>query len=79
MCPQKRGKITARGAEASAILYSMVETAKANGLSPYAYLKYLLEQLPNIDLEDPSALDMLMPWSSELPTLCRGGKPGSQA
>ena len=70
---------TARGAGASAILYSMVETAKANGLSPYAYLKYLLEQLPNIDLEDPSALDMLMPWSSELPALCRGGKPGSQA
>ena len=70
---------TARGAGASAILYSMVETAKANGLSPYAYLKYLLEQLPNIDLEDPSALDMLMPWSSKLPALCRGGKLGSQA
>ena len=70
---------TARGATASAILYSMVETAKENGLSPYAYLKYLLEQLPNIDLEDPAELDRLMPWSNELPALCRGGKPGNQA
>jgi len=40
---------TAGGATASAILYSMVESAKENGLSPYAYLKYLLEQLPNTD------------------------------
>jgi transposase len=57
----------------------MTETAKENGLSPYAYLKYLLEQLPNIDLEDPAELDRLMPWSNELPALCRGGKPGNQA
>ena len=70
---------TARGARASAILYSMVETAKENGLSPYAYLKFLLEQLPNIDLDDPAELDKLMPWSGELPALCRGGKPGNQS
>jgi hypothetical protein len=36
----------------------MTETAKENGLSPYAYLKYLLEQLSNIDLEDPAELDL---------------------
>ncbi len=70
---------TARGATASAVLYSMAETAKENGLSPYAYLKYLLEQLPNIDLGDTAELDKLMPWSGELPALCRGGKPGNQA
>jgi transposase len=70
---------TARGASASAILYSMTETAKENGLSPYAYLKYLLEQLPNIDLGDTAEFDKLMPWSGELPALCRGGKPGNQA
>jgi transposase len=69
---------TARGATASAILYSMTETAKENGLSPYAYLKYLLEQLPNIDLENPAELDLLMPWSGELPPYCRGGKQGNQ-
>lgn len=70
---------TARGATTSAILYSLVETANANSLSPYAYLKYLLERLPNIDLEDPAELDKLMPWSNELPAFCRGGKPGNQA
>jgi len=57
----------------------MVETAKKNGLSPYAYLKYLLERLPNIDLNDPDELDLLMLWSDDLPALCRGGKPGHQA
>jgi transposase len=35
-----------RGAEASAVLYSLVETAKANGLEPYWYLRYLFELLP---------------------------------
>ncbi len=37
---------TVKGARASATLYSLVETAKANGLEPYAYLKNLFEQLP---------------------------------
>ena len=36
-----------KGAKASANLYSLIETAKANGLEPYAYLKRLLTQLPN--------------------------------
>jgi len=35
-----------RGAEASANLYSLIETAKANGLEPYAYLRFLFERLP---------------------------------
>ena len=35
-----------RGAEASAFLYSLIETAKANGLKPYAYLRHLFDQLP---------------------------------
>ena len=37
---------TPRGAHASAALYSLVETAKANGLEPYAYLRYLFSRLP---------------------------------
>ncbi len=37
---------TPAGAEASAILYSLVETAKANHLDPYKYLRYLFEKLP---------------------------------
>jgi len=41
---------TPRGAKASATIYSIVETAKENGLNPFAYLQYLFEQLPNIEL-----------------------------
>jgi IS66 C-terminal element len=45
---------TARGAKASTIIYSIVETAKANGMKPLAYLQHLFEQLPQIaDSTDP--------------------------
>ena len=62
---------TPSGATASAIIYSLVETAKGNGLSPLAYLTYLFEQLPQIDLSDLTALDTLLPWSATLPDACR--------
>ena len=45
------------GANASAILYSLIETAKANGLTPFNYLIYLLEELP----KQPEELEYLMP------------------
>ena len=35
-----------QGARASAAIYSLIETAKANGLEPYWYLKYLFQHLP---------------------------------
>ena len=41
---------TPQGAEASCIIYSIVETAKRNNLIPYEYMKYLLEQMPGIPL-----------------------------
>ena len=53
---------TARGAQASAILYSLVETAKANGLTPFDYLKRLLEELP----KQPESVDHLLPWNISL-------------
>lgn len=59
------------GAKASATIYSIVETAKLNGLNPFYYLKYLLEQLPNTKLTSPEALDHLLPWSETLPEECR--------
>jgi transposase len=61
---------TPRGARASAIIYSIVETAKANGLNPYYYLRYLFEQLPNMDMTDENALDKLLPWSTTIPVNC---------
>ncbi|MCD6123242.1 MAG: IS66 family transposase [Spirochaetales bacterium] len=40
------------GAFASATIYSLIETAKANGLEPYRYLKYLFTELPTTEVED---------------------------
>ena len=50
---------TANGAQASAILYSLIETAKANGLIPFDYLKLLLEEIPR----QPDDIDRLLPWN----------------
>ena len=62
-----------RGAEASAGLYSIIETAKANGLEPYWYMRYLLENLPCCTNDDE--LKALMPnrLSSETLAAFRGG------
>lgn len=62
---------TPKGATASAIIYSVIETAKANQLSPFHYLTYLFKKLPNIDLNDTDQLDALLPWSERLPEACR--------
>ena len=51
------------GASASAVLYSLIETAKANGLKPYAYLRYLFDRLPGAKTDQdyrnlmPQAID----------------------
>lgn len=55
-----------QGANASCIIYSIVETAKLNNLIPYEYLKYLLEQMPGLRLNDEN-LQSLMPWGEQLP------------
>ncbi|SHK22789.1 transposase [Geosporobacter subterraneus DSM 17957] len=56
-----------KGATASGIAFSIIETAKANGLKPFYYLNYLFEKLPNINLDDYDALDACLPWSESLP------------
>lgn len=63
---------TPSGAKASAAIYSVIETAKENGLHPFRYLMYLFEQLPQIpDLQEPRVLEPFMPWSPQLPDFCR--------
>jgi transposase/exonuclease VII small subunit len=62
---------TPRGARASTVVYSIVETAKENGLKPFEYLTFLFEQLPNLDKSDPAAIEALMPWSDSVPDHCR--------
>ncbi|PID17725.1 hypothetical protein CSV62_12165 [Sporosarcina sp. P35] len=56
------------------MIYSIVETAKENGLSPFEYLKYLFERLPNIDTTNKEALDQLLPWSASIPLHCQSPK-----
>lgn len=60
---------TKRGAHASAVLYSIAETAKANGLKPREYFVFLLKGiLEHPELEDPNNyLADLMPWSEKVP------------
>jgi transposase len=65
---------TPRGATASAITYSIVETAKENGLNPFAYLEYIFEQLPNVDETHEDTIAELMPWSEHLPAHVRHRK-----
>lgn len=56
------------GADASAITYSIVETALLNGLKPYLYLTYVLERLRQLgSFPKPEELDSLLPWAKELP------------
>lgn len=58
---------TVKGAESSAIVYSMVETAKANGLDPYDYLLYALSALPYYGKSiSHEMLETAMPWSHEV-------------
>ena len=59
---------TVNGANASAIVYSIIETAKANGLKPFEYLKFLFETLPNCRT---SAIDALLPWGDMVPEHCK--------
>ncbi len=66
---------TILGAQASAIVYSVVETAKANNLKPYYYLNYLLTVLPEITDNDrnidKTKLVKLLPWADEISEECR--------
>ena len=58
---------TPKGAEASAVVYSLVESAKANGIEPFAYLQHVLVELPYLG-KCPSheELETLMPWAPDI-------------
>lgn len=63
---------TIAGAESSAIIYSIAETAKANKLKPYNYFEYLLTEIPkHMDDHDVCFCEDLLPWSDKLPAECR--------
>ena len=56
---------TTRGAHASATMYSLIETAKANNLEPRTYLLHVLERIGGADTLE--ALEALLPWNTDLP------------
>ena len=63
---------TINGAKASALVYSIVETAKANGLNPFRYLEFLLtEMMEHEEDTDYGFLDDLLPWSESIPDICK--------
>jgi transposase len=65
---------TPKGARASANLYSLVETAKANGIEPWAYLEKLFTELPAAATQ--ADIEVLMPWKVELnDSATRAAKP----
>jgi transposase len=57
-----------KGAAASAIIYSIAETAKANGLVPFKYFEFLFETLPNIPKEQFSDC---LPWNPSVIERCK--------
>jgi transposase/uncharacterized coiled-coil protein SlyX len=62
---------TPKGAEASSMVYTMVEMAKAHDLNIYKYLNYLLEHLPRTATTD-EAYSRLVPWADEVKAACSG-------
>lgn len=61
---------TVKGARASSIIYSLVETAKLNNLNIYAYLETVLLYMPDYKNE-PEGIEELMPWSDRIQQRCR--------
>lgn len=58
---------TPDGAKANATMYSLIESAKLNKLKIYNYMKYLLEELPQLENLNDDSLEKYLPWSKELP------------
>lgn len=60
---------TSKGANSSATIYSIIETAKANGLAVEKYLLYLMDVLSNLEDKDKNKDNLMkcMPWSTNLP------------
>ena len=68
-----------KGADSSAIVYTLVETAKANGLDPYRYLERTLTELPYLG-KNPrqECLDVFMPWSPAMKRACSLPAPATK-
>ena len=61
---------TPRGAKASATVYSLIETAKANGIEPFAYLNHVLQHIGNAKMVED--VEALLPWNTSLNKMQKG-------
>jgi len=59
---------TPKGARASSVIYSVIETSKENGLKPFEYLKFLFETMPN---STTGKIDSILPWGNAIPQECK--------
>ena len=66
---------TPRGAQSSAVIYSMIETAKANGLDPFRYLTWVLTTAPILAAKGDGRAPSLLP--TEAPATCRAAQPNT--
>lgn len=59
------------GAKASATVYSIIETAKANNINPYDYLLYIFKFMPGVRFdEEPEWLEDFLPWHPDVQAFC---------
>ena len=71
---------TVNGANSSAIIYGIAETAKANNLKPFNYFEYLLAEIPkHVDDKNTDFLAELLPWSDMLPENIRKPQKASKS
>ena len=62
---------SAKGANASALIYSLVETCRKSGISPQAYFEYLLAHAPNENFQlNPERVEIYYPWSETIKEHC---------
>jgi len=61
-----------KGAAASATVYSIIESAKANSLNPYKYLYFIFSELPDVQFgQDLDFFENFLPWSPEIQASCK--------
>jgi len=45
-------------------MFSLIETAKENGLNPYKYLTYIFREAPNLEVANLQQMEQLLPWNA---------------
>lgn len=61
---------TTDGADASMMIFSLLETARANRINPYKYLEFLLKSRPDEKMTDEQ-LESLSPWNENVKQICK--------